>query len=210
MKKAYLLYLIPVFCVACNTHKKATWRHFKNLKYEQIHQAMIYPMILAKQKADQDLMNLKIKVKEQGNTKAGLHKIMLAEYLKKETMDVTGEITKRTVKFLPYSTDEGIYTVKQFLSSKHNYYSAQGLAKALNNYTKQLKKRHLKYLKDTIPWAERYLQLIPPIQHKNAPSFGEFYFKNASRHEAVLILYAIEFAVLKEASDIFERISKDN
>lgn len=215
MKKVYLLYLLPILYTACSTGtRKYHKQYLANLKYEQMRQLMYYPGDLQpgdllKIRSDEALRDLKRQVQAAGNSQAGLQKIMLAEYLKKETVTITSKIEKLIIDLTPYSTNNDMPTVQQFLTSDNTSYSARGLVKSLDEYASELKKRHLKYLSDTTSWSRRYLRLIPPAQRKKAPDFGDFYFKNTTRHEAIIILYAIEYGILKEALDISHKIAKD-
>ena len=83
---------------------------------------------------------------------------------------------------------------------------ARILTSAFERATKEYKQHNPPSFFDTIPWSRRYRKLIRKDQSQTIDSFGEFYFKQTNKEEALLILNLLESAILQEALEVQQKI----
>ncbi len=82
------------------------------------------------------------------------------------------------------------------------------IARELTKYSNFLRENFAPHLKDTTSWTRRYLKFLPPDQKQNPPNFIDFYFKNTSRAEALVVLSTLQLGILQEVLEIQEKILK--
>lgn len=202
MKTRTIVYLVCMLSVAACTSARIDKQYVRQLKYTQMSNYLYSSGWSTKAQLDEGLSNLKKQVKTAGNTKAGLQKIIISEYLKKELATTAGHIDKLIIALKGYSST--------LLMQEFKRNTVPRLMNVFDKYALLLQKKdYSKYISDTTSWSRRYLKLIPPSQRKKSLSFAHFYFENSNRAEAIMTLHMLQLGILQEALVIQKNILKE-
>ena len=143
------------------------------------------------------------KIKDTTKTPRGINKIRQLEELKKYSSYIAGDIEDIIFK-VNKRADES--NVEHLMLQKKRAGYANILIRKLQYYYKEYQQKNLKYLINSISWDKRYIKLLPEKHTKKIPTFGEFYFKGASKDEVLLTLNFLLLAIEQEALEIQQKI----
>ncbi len=197
MIEKYYLYVVFLSLSSCLSTQK---QKFTQYKYAQQNQ-------LLNQSITTNLLNFvngfkafKKEARIHNNDKNSLAKITKYALLDKDLGHINHIITKIKKKFI----QDAFFEEFQNPQKKH----ITGLQKSLDKYAASLQSQLSAYVSDTTSWTRRYLKLLPPDERQNPPNFIDFYFKNTSRAEALVVLSTLQLGILQEALEIQEKILK--
>ena len=189
-----LLLLSIFFFASCGLQKDYKPHKFKS--FNNYLNAIIY-----EQKGKFDIF-LK-QAKDTTKTQVGHAKLIRVAELKNNSAFILGDLEGIISKIQKNRTKENIQNL-MFQKNRRGYVNK--LKRYFTKYQKEYREKNPQYLPDTTAWTRRYIQLLPETQRKNPPTFGEFYFKDASKEEVLLTLNMLRLAVLQEALEIQQKI----
>ena len=143
------------------------------------------------------------RLKDTTTTSLSIEKIKKIEELDQAMFLVVNQVTKYYLRIKKKADSTNIQDL--MLGDDRPSY-ASILGKAFNKYHQAYRQKNFDYLSDTTSWTRRYIQLLPKKQRMDPPSFGEFYFKGASKSEVLLTLNMLQLAIMQEALEIQQKI----
>ena len=197
-----IIFILGLFFTGCKSSNKTNrYTKYQLSKTKFLNKRLRYAIDGHKYKFEFRLRQLK----DTAKSDKSVRQIAAIEALKRYSSLIDNDIYKITLKVKKNGTTENIQNLMIYPTKEITSYASR-LIKAFNHYYKQYQQKNLKYLTNTTSWGRRYIQLLPETQRVNPPSFGEFYFKGASKEEVLLVLNTLQLAILQEALEIQQKV----